>query len=57
MPSASFLAKRGIATVTYYPVPLHRQECFRAFAPAAPLSVAETAAAEALSLAVFPELT
>jgi dTDP-4-amino-4,6-dideoxygalactose transaminase len=53
----AFLADRGIASAIYYPVPLHRQECFSKFGPYPPLPVAEALAREALSLPVFPELT
>jgi dTDP-4-amino-4,6-dideoxygalactose transaminase len=52
------LAARGIGHAIHYPDPLHRQS---AFAPAAgapaDLPVAEAAAAEVLSLPMFPELT
>jgi dTDP-4-amino-4,6-dideoxygalactose transaminase len=52
------LAARGIGHAIHYPDPLHRQS---AFAPAsgspARLPVAEAAAAEVLSLPMFPELT
>jgi dTDP-4-amino-4,6-dideoxygalactose transaminase len=51
------LQERGIASEIYYPVPLHQQECFRAYGPHPELPVAETLAAEVLSLPVFPELT
>ncbi len=51
------LAGHGIASEIYYPVPLHRQECFREFGPHPPLPVAEGLTAEVLSLPVFPELT
>jgi len=51
------LGARGIASEIYYPVPLHKQECFREIAPTAPLPVAEALAEEALSLPVFPEMT
>ena len=50
-----YLRRRGIGTAIYYPVPLHRQECFGG-ALEAPLPVAEMLAAEVLSLPVFPEL-
>ena len=51
------LQERGIASEIYYPVPLHKQECFRPFDPAPSLPVAEALAEEALSLPVFPEMT
>jgi dTDP-4-amino-4,6-dideoxygalactose transaminase len=51
------LEARGIASEIYYPVPLHKQECFRAFNPQAVLPVAEKLAEEVISLPVFPEMT
>jgi dTDP-4-amino-4,6-dideoxygalactose transaminase len=53
----AFLADRGIGSAVYYPVPLHRQECFRKYGPYPPLPVSEALAREALSLPVFPGLT
>ncbi len=50
------LAARGIASEIYYPVPLHKQECFRHILPPGPLPMAEALAAEVLSLPVFPEM-
>jgi dTDP-4-amino-4,6-dideoxygalactose transaminase len=52
-----FLEERGIASEIYYPVPLHAQECFRAFGPHPVLPVAEALADEVVSLPVFPEMT
>jgi dTDP-4-amino-4,6-dideoxygalactose transaminase len=52
-----FLDERGIASEIYYPVPLHAQECFRAFGPYPALPVAEALADEVVSLPVFPEMT
>jgi dTDP-4-amino-4,6-dideoxygalactose transaminase len=53
----SFLHGRGIACEVYYPLPLHRQECFQGTGPYPPLPVAEMLSREVLSLPVFPELT
>jgi len=51
-----FLSERGIGSGVYYPVPLHRQECF-AVDDAPSLPVAEQLARECLSLPIYPELT
>lgn len=51
------LAAHEIASEVYYPVPLHRQECFQAYGPQPPLPVAEALAEEVISLPVFPEMT
>jgi dTDP-4-amino-4,6-dideoxygalactose transaminase len=51
------LQERGIASEIYYPIPLHRQECFQGFGPHPELPLAEALAAEVISLPVFPELT
>jgi dTDP-4-amino-4,6-dideoxygalactose transaminase len=50
------LARRGIATGIHYAVPCHHQEPYRRFAPDR-LPVTEAAAAEILSLPLFPHLT
>jgi dTDP-4-amino-4,6-dideoxygalactose transaminase len=52
-----FLLERGVATEVYYPLPLHRQPALRDYAPLGPLPETERAAAEALALPMFPELT
>jgi dTDP-4-amino-4,6-dideoxygalactose transaminase len=53
-----YLAERGIGAEIYYPVPLHRQQCFApANGPAPALPVCETIASQCLSLPIYPELT
>ena len=52
------LTKNGIGTEIYYPLPLHRQECFASVQCAAgSLPETERAAEEVLSLPIFPGLT
>lgn len=59
----SYLAERGIGTEIYYPLPLHRQECFAHLASNsltsndADFPVANCAAAHVLALPVYPELS
>jgi len=51
------LAARGIASGIHYPIPLHRQECYRRLGlPAGAFPEAERACAEVLSLPMFPEM-
>lgn len=55
---AAHLSGLGIGNGTYYPVPLHRQPCFKEMGfSGRGLEVSERASAEALSLPMFAELS
>jgi dTDP-4-amino-4,6-dideoxygalactose transaminase len=54
----AFLTARKIGCEIYYPIPLHRQECFvgSGYRGAETAKVSEQLAAEVLSIPIFPEL-
>lgn len=57
---AAALAERGVGTLIYYPVPIHRQAYLQRHLPGAselPLPVTDRLAAEVLSIPVRPNLT
>ena len=52
-----FLKEKGVVTAIYYPLPLHRQECYNYLNQNnSDLTTAEKASQGVLSLPVFPEL-
>jgi dTDP-4-amino-4,6-dideoxygalactose transaminase len=53
-----YLKQKGISCDTYYPLPLHQQQCYQELAQTnGSLPVAERKAEEVVSLPIFPELT
>jgi dTDP-4-amino-4,6-dideoxygalactose transaminase len=55
--AAERLREGGIGAGIHYPIPLHRQPVFQDVATHGSFPVAEQAAAEVLSLPLFPEIT
>ena len=55
---AAYLKERGIASMVYYPIPLHRQKLYASLGYGeGSLPVSERAGNEVLSLPMFPELS
>ncbi|MGH7296980.1 MAG: DegT/DnrJ/EryC1/StrS family aminotransferase, partial [Polyangiaceae bacterium] len=52
----AFLREHGVDSRAYYPLPLHRQECFASLGHAE-LPAAEAACTTALALPIFPTMT
>jgi dTDP-4-amino-4,6-dideoxygalactose transaminase len=51
-----YFSERGIGCGVFYPLPLHRQECFAGLDPAAQCPEADRAAQEVLALPMYAEL-
>lgn len=53
-----YLAEKGIGTEIYYPLPVHRQQCFKYLnADDSEFSVSDFLARHSLALPIYPELT
>ncbi|QDV41665.1 Aminotransferase [Stieleria neptunia] len=54
----AYLAERGVGSEIYYPVPMHKQQCFEYLnVDGSTLPETERASAEILNLPIFPSLT
>ncbi|QEG00978.1 Aminotransferase [Stieleria maiorica] len=54
----AYLAERGVGSEIYYPVPMHKQQCFEYLkVDGSSLPETERASAEILNLPIFPTLT
>ena len=54
----SYLLKNEIGCEIYYPVPFHKQECFKDFINKADLfPISDSLASDSLAIPIFPELT
>jgi dTDP-4-amino-4,6-dideoxygalactose transaminase len=54
----AYLSERGVGSEIYYPVPMHKQECFQYLkVDGSTLPETEKACAEVLNLPIFPGLT
>jgi dTDP-4-amino-4,6-dideoxygalactose transaminase len=53
---ASFMNERGVATMIYYPIPLHKQKAYAHFEPRTSLSVSESLSNCVISIPVHEAL-
>jgi len=53
----AYLAKQGIPSMIYYPLPIHKQEAYNRYAPKLKLPVTEKLCEEVLSLPMHTELS
>jgi dTDP-4-amino-4,6-dideoxygalactose transaminase len=50
------LKEQGVATMIHYPIPPHRQSCYKSFYKNIKLPIADSLASEVLSLPIYPLL-